>query len=300
MSNALKTFIFIICTLLFTKLFSAESTNEKTIIFWGNLNLPPGMCRDIETEHPCFVDLMVSQLQNHINDYEHMTLKSSLKRLLSEIKTSDKLILAPALAYSKEREKYVEYSYSSPFPRLPYVVAIKTGDKEMVQPYLDSNQNIDIEKLLKSPLRTVFYESRSYGEFLDPIINKYKANQESIVHYSNIKGMKFLKLDRIDYLLIFPPHAKFAKDQLDDKEFSILTYPILGAPLYQVGRLGISKSAQGKKLMKTINILLYDNQIIQKTTTNYREWLPEDLKKHFDAVSLQYQKDRILIDAKNN
>ncbi len=300
MASFSKICIFIISTLLVTKSFSVESSNEKPIIFWSSLNLPPGMCLNIKPEQPCFVNLMVSQLQKNIKNYKHMTFKSSLKRLISEFKDSEKLILAPALAYSKERDKFIEYSYSSPFPRLPYVVAMKTSNKEMVKPYLDSNQNIDIEKLLESPLRTVFFEGRSYGEFLDPIINKYKANQESIVQYSNIKAMKFLKLDRIDYLLIFPPHAKFAKNQLDDKEFSILTYPILGAPSYEVGRLGTSKSAHGKKLIKTINKLLYDDQIIQMTTKSYREWLPEELKKHFDSVSAQYQRDRILIDAINN
>lgn len=296
-----KTFILIATLLFFTKLFSVELPREKPTIYWGNLNLPPGMCSETKTEYPCFVDQMVSQLQKQLKGYKHLEFKSSLKRLMLELKNPENLIVAPALAFSKERKEFIEFSYSSPFARLPYVLAINSFDIDKIQPYLDSRQNIDIEKLLKSPLRTIFYESRSYGEFLNPLINKYKSNHESIIKYSNVKGMRFLKLGRIDYLIIFPPHAKFAMEQLlNDPDFNIMTFPISGAPMYSVGRLGTSKTAQGKKLIGVINGLLYDDVIIKKTTKNYRDWLPNNLKEHYDYVSSVYQKDRIDIDAKNN
>lgn len=268
----------------------------KEKLIWSTGDLPPGLCYRIQTERPCFVNYMVSLLQEKLPHYQHESYFANVKRIMYDLEMKKKPIIAPAMSYTEKRKKIIKFSHTVPFPRLPYIVIVREEDKKRFDQYLNKKGEVNLNDIFADDLKTLIYDGRSYGGYLDAIIEKYRDKSFSIANYTNAIGMEFLRLKRVDFIIIFPPHAFYVLEKMGAEFFETHMYRIEGIPPYIEARLAASKSSFGQKLIKEVNALLYDEEIIKKSTENYKSWLPKNLRAYYDKIAEQYQTERRELD----
>ncbi len=299
-------FWFLFFSVLSPSLSAAEEVSLSLV------HLPPGMVdQKLEANLTGFVSVMldaIEQASDNELDFKHQF--TTVKRVLLDFKLGKEVIF-PALTYSNERQKFIYYSSSSPFARLPVGVFIRRNNLDKFKPFLTAEGEIDLRAVVADGgFKSLMSSGRAYdGLIIKDLTGLLKSGVKSGVvsdmeGYSIETAVQFLLKSRIDFLIEFPLHVKFSlKEQIKE----VLFLPI-AADLelkdnhnFALAAMAAPRNEWGKDIMSKLNMLMYKKSVIEASSEAYKQFLPVESHDYYDKFNAEYlairpSLDEILID----
>lgn len=264
-------------------------SHGKDTLIWLMRDLPPATIFSGPDEGKGAIDRLMPLLIARMPEYEHQQMRVNRARGTQMLKEGV-FACDPTLLWTPERAKIIVFS-------IPIYAVFSNGlivrSQEMAQftPYLEGDV-VDLEALLQS--RTVkigVVAERSYGQVIDPILNKLPEGELSVHYGSDAVGslLQMERLGRLQGLLSYWPEALYQARQQNIAEEDVAFLPIKGVPKYQFTHVGCADTVQGRQAMEIIN---REMRILRETKLVgfYAQWLPspkreeylEDAKTFFD------------------
>ena len=265
--------------------------DAKDSVTWMEAIAPPFFIHEGELKGQGYEDVITDILKENLPEYSHDEMTSNISRHYYNFKQGQK-VCNVGLYKTAEREEFLYFSTPS-FFTLPTVLVIK---KDKFANF-GGSKTVRLDALLQNGKITIGRATnRSYGKYVDTILDKYKDQGKIIAFEGEELSRNFfqmLKLDRLDALISLPEEAIYQAEMLDFKD-EIMTLTI---EENQVGYeswfsyVGCSKTEWGKIIIEKINQVL----LVQRPTKRYREayerWLDESslesYRKLYDKVFLQ-------------
>jgi len=284
----LNLIILIIILIFFRNLFSIDYEMFQSIE-WGSTELPP--IHNIPNGE--FKNLGCSDILIKLFNKEFRVTKSPKlfpsKRLFFHLEKSEALA-NPFLKKTKIRSNFLYYS-DLPTAFVPTLVLIVTADiYNSLENKVMSLENILANKNNKIGLQVI----RSYGNILDPIIDKHKNSTNIYYEFTENPYKKLLnklKHGKLDFLIGFPMEIEFLKQDLNLTEFRYIKIEELKEQTYTVSYFGISKTELGKKIIDEVNKILPELRKQKNYRQNFERWIGKDQLKQYrtdyDKIFLQ-------------
>lgn len=278
-------FIWLLSLSLFCSLSSAEP------IIWLKPNMPPYTIQDGPEKDQGRIDLVAKMLQEEMSEYSHVEKVASFSRILQDLAVKPDICSA-ALFKSAEREKFIEFS-------VPYMLGLSNRlvvhatTSAQLQPYLNEQGQVDLDKLLQSNNFTLgVAKDRKYGAVLDSIIKRF-SQSNAIYSRSGIdqlKGLLIMSLKgnrQISGFLSNPDQVMYLLSQQNITEHDFVFYELKDNPPYLLGYMGCVKNDFGKAVIAKANDLLLKTRhnviadlnekwLDQGSLEKYRAWVKQE------------------------
>ena len=236
---------------------------------------------------------ILQHIWKNMPEYENEAVLLPIKRVLQDMKKG-KHYLFLGLYKNPEREKYLYYSVPCRIEP-PAMVAIRKSDLQR----FGGGAAVSLEALLKEKtLKTMIFNSVSYGAVIDALFKKYENAENLHVDYRSDKmasyPLNLLMKKRIDYYWASKgtPHIAKKKGVADQIAF----IPIVEENIYQVGYITAPKNEWGKRMLKKVNRIL--RQLI-RTEAFFQLYEPlvsenmaPELRRQFEALILEPSKQQ--------
>lgn len=182
-----------------------------------------------------------------------------------------------------ERQQFI--SFSKPvFYAFPHRLILRKSDREKFIPFLTSDGEIDLEKLLKKDqLQFGYVKNRIYGS-VNALIRNYAHNKTSFGRSAAdlTKGLlQMLSLKRIDYILEYSSMVQYIKEEQKIKT-DFYQFPIKDSSELLPVYIGCSKSDEGKWLIKKIDSLTKTYK--KEYADAYAQWLSSEEQKAYEQA----------------
>ena len=262
--------VLVILTLTFPALSSAKDS-----ITWLEAVAPPFFIHEGPLKGQGYEDLITDILENSLPQYTHSRTVANITRHYYEFEQGQK-VCNVGLYKTPEREKFMYFSIPS-FFTYPTVLII---DKSKWAAFGNS-KSVKLEDIMKSKKLIIGRgENRSYGKFVDEILNKY-GTKENIFSYEgqelSLNFFKMLKLDRLDGLIGLPEEAMYQAERLGIRD-QIMTIAIeenQSSPESWFSYVACSKTEWGKQAISDINKALLEQRPTDIYRAAYERWLDE-------------------------
>jgi len=258
--------------ILFSFIFFSSAW-AKDSIRWIHVNYLPFGIVDGPNKGKGMLDQITKFMQTRLLEYEHQECVANIIRLLSMLEKEDNACIC-GLNMTPDREN--KFYFSIPAIIFPGVGIVTRKDLIHV---IGNTKRLSLHKLLKNEYLTLGIPAdRSFGEKIDPIINKH--NKAKNILY--IKGqslnkslMEMMMFKRIDYMIARPNEAMYLAKEIG-KEDIIINIPLEEAEAYLISYIACSKNERGRQVIHKINQILEK----ERNTTQYRalmeKWLDEN------------------------
>lgn len=222
-----------------------------------------------------YEDLITQILEKSLPEYDHSRTTANITRHYYEFEQGQK-VCNVGLYKTPEREKFMYFSIPS-FFTYPTVLII---DKSK-WPIFGKTKSVKLEDIMKSKKFIIGRgENRSYGKFVDEILNKY-GTKENVFAYEgqelSLNFFKMLKLDRLDGLIGLPEEAMYQAERLGIRD-QIITIAIeenQTSPESWFSYVACSKTEWGKQAITNINSALLEQRPTEAYRAAYERWLDE-------------------------
>jgi uncharacterized protein (TIGR02285 family) len=151
-----------------------------------------------------------------------------------------------------------------------------------IRPMMENNghNRVSLTRLIQShPELTLSIEAqRSYGEFIDKILDRYRKRSYISARYgTDSKGhIRMLLADRFDYLIECPPVFLYALRENHTTMENLCSFEIAESRTFQPASIGCSKTASGKAIIDRINAILREERKSDTFRQNIERWLDTD------------------------
>ncbi len=281
---AIITFFIILCL-------QPVVADAKDSVTWMEAIAPPFFIHEGELKGQGYEDVITDILKENLPEYSHDEMTSNISRHYYNFKQGQK-VCNVGLYKTSEREKFLYFSTAS-FFTLPTVLVIK---KEKFADF-GSSKSIRLDGLLQDGKVTIGRaKNRSYGKYVDTILDKYKDQGKIFAFEGEELSRNFfqmLRLDRLDALISLPEEAIYQTEKLGFKD-EIMTLTI---EENQVGYeswlsyVACSKTEWGKKIIDEINQVLLEQRPTKRYREAYERWLDEssleNYRKLYDQVFIK-------------
>ncbi|WP_024954211.1 TIGR02285 family protein [Sulfurospirillum arcachonense] len=271
---------FYLLSILFTFSFSKDISS----IYWSSASFPPADITEGPLKERGYCDAIRTTIIKNLPELQHTLEIATVKVSLINLKRLDNACIA-GMNMNKDRINFVEYSKPALYS-LPNELTIRKQDKQKYEKYLTSNNEIDLEKLLKDNKFIFGYvEKRSYSNNTDKLIKKYQSNLTSMPRKGEdlTKGLLYmLAYKRVDFIIEYPTMVKYIKKKYNMQE-EFIQYPIKDSSSLIKIYVGCSKTQNGKKIIEKINKIIDKNK--NYFTESYKKWIsPNSLKRYNKAL----------------
>jgi len=262
----------VVCILI---LASARASSAKDSITWLEADAPPFFIHQGPLKDQGYEDLITDILEKSLPEYDHTRTTANITRHYYEFEQGQK-VCNVGLYKTPEREKFMYFSIPS-FFTYPTVLII---DKSK-WPIFGKTKSVKLEDIMKSKKLIIGRgENRSYGKFVDDILNKY-GTKENVFAYEgqelSLNFFKMLKLDRLDGLIGLPEEAMYQAERLGIRD-QIVTIAIeenQTSPESWFSYVACSKTEWGKQAIANINSALLELRPTEAYRAAYERWLDE-------------------------
>lgn len=266
----------------------------KDAITWLEADAPPFFIHQGPLKGQGYEDLITDILEENLPEYNHSRTSANLTRHFYEFEQKQQACNV-GLYKTPEREKLVYYSIPS-FFTYPTVLII---DKSK-WPAFGNATMVKLEDILKSKKLIIGRgEKRSYGKFVDKILDTY-GTKENIFAFEgeelSLNFFKMLKLDRLDGLIGLPEEAMYQAERLGIRDH-IMTIAIeenQTSPESWFSYVACSKTEWGKKAIDDINQVLLKQRPSERYRGAYERWLDktslDNYRKLYKDVFLKVTK----------
>ncbi|WP_085580891.1 transporter substrate-binding domain-containing protein [Thalassospira mesophila] len=255
----------------------AAGTTELT---WAIPSFPPAYIEQDNTLTGYAAETQ-KWLMARLPQYKHLMKKVPLARLLAEMR-SEELRCSLTLIPTRERRDYI-YFANPILISLPPSVVVLARQLPAFQPYLNDRNEIDIDRLLADAnMNTAIRLGRSYGQYVDAAIRKYRHHSNIITVGSDEKFIQLLEMGRLDWIMYLPAEAEFHHRKAEYKN-EIISLPIARMTPLITATLGCSKNEAGKQVIDAVNAILKDYPDMPWTQF-YQAWLPEKDRLRYQQI----------------
>ena len=230
-------------------------------------------------------------LMERLPQYRHTLKKVPLARLLAEMR-SPQLHCSLTLIPTEERRQYI-YFAKPILISLPPSVVILARQMQVFRPFLNNNNEIDINRLLADTnISTAIRLGRSYGDYIDAAVRQH-INQTNIITIgSDEKFIQLLEMGRLDWAMYLPAEAEFHHREANYQN-EIISLPIAGVSPLLNATMGCSKNAAGKQVIDAVNAIL-DTYPEMPWTQFYKAWLPPKDRMRYQNMLNSFMSAKLL------
>jgi uncharacterized protein (TIGR02285 family) len=264
------------------KVMGKSGTGLGLTVVWNTMLDHAGEVRvNSEIKGQGYEDVVTKILQENLPEYSHQTLTANLSRHFYNFKQGKK-VCNVGLYRTPEREKFLYFSIPS-FFTLPTVLVIR---KDRYEDF-GGNKTIQLDALLRNGKITIGRaEKRSYGKYVDAILDRYKDQDNIFVFEEEELSQNFirmLELGRLDAMISLPEEAIYQAEQLGIRD-KIMTLTI---EENQVGydswlsSVGCSKTEWGKNIIEKIDNILLRQRPSKRYREAYERWLDKSSLKNY-------------------
>ncbi len=247
----------------------------KESITWMEATAPPFFIHEGQYKGQGYEDLVTDILIKNLPQYTHTRTIANITRHYKEFELGHN-VCNVGLYRTPEREKFMYFSLPS-FFTYPTVLII---DKSK-WPAFGNAKMVKLSDILKSNTLIIGRgENRSYGKFVDEILDKHGTNKNLFAFEGQELSLNFfnmLKLDRLDGLIGLPEEAMYQAERLGIRD-QIMTIDIeenQGNPESWFSYVACSKTDWGKKVIEDINRVLIGQRPSDRYRAAYERWLDE-------------------------
>ncbi len=254
---------------------SATVSSAKDSITWLEAVAPPFFIHEGPLKGQGYEDLITNILEKNLPEYDHTRIVANITRHYYEFEQGQK-VCNVGLYKTPQRETFMYFSIPS-FFTYPTVLII---DKSK-WPAFGKTKSVKLEDIMKSKKLIIGRgENRSYGKFVDEILNKY-GTKENVFAYEgqelSLNFFKMLKLDRLDGLIGLPEEAMYQAERLGIRD-QIMTITIeenQTSPESWFSYVACAKTEWGKQAITDINSALLEHRPTDAYRATYERWLDE-------------------------
>jgi len=269
---------------------SSLPSDAKDSINWLEATSPPFFIHEGQYKGQGYEDQVTDIIIDHLPQYTHSRTVANISRHYHEFEKGHQ-VCNVGLYKTPEREKFMYFSIPS-FFTYPTVLII---DKSK-WPSFGNTKNVKLEDILKSKKLIIGRgENRSYGKFVDEVLNRYGTKQNIFAFEGQELSLHFfemLKLDRLDGLIGLPEEAMYQAERLGIRDH-IITIDIeenQGNPESWFSYVACSKTEWGRKVIEDINHVLIEQRPSARYRATYERWLDESshvgYRKLYETVFL--------------
>ena len=253
----------------------------KDEITWLEADAPPFFIEHGPDKGQGYEDVITAIIQHDMPDYVHHRLTATISRHYHDFKTGKK-VCSVGLYKTPEREKFLYFSIPS-FFTLPTVIIIK---KDRFADFGNS-KTVSLEKVLqKKDLLIGRAQNRSYGRYVDEILDRHKGAGNIFVYEGEQLSLNFfrmLQMDRLDGVIGLPEEAMYLAEKLGIRD-RIMTLTIRENQRGMESWLSYaacSRTPWGKKVIARINEVLLKERPTERYRAAYERWLdPSSLENY--------------------
>lgn len=155
--------------------FAADET-----IFWGEMDLPPISYLTGPLKGKGLLNQQLDQILARLPDYKQTRIPISIRRLIVEMKAGRNFCYQ-ALTRNKEREKFIDF-VTPTMLTLPFGFITTEENKSKIDPFLNKNNEIDLNALLASGTVTLAdFKGRSYSPKIDETLTRYRQHNKGVI-----------------------------------------------------------------------------------------------------------------------
>lgn len=253
----------------------ASPALAKESITWMEATAPPFFIHEGQYKGQGYEDLVTNILIENLPQYTHTRSIANITRHYKEFELGHN-VCNVGLYRTPEREKFMYFSLPS-FFTYPTVLII---DKSK-WPAFGNAKMVKLSHILKSNTLIIGRgENRSYGKFVDEILDKHGTKENLFAFEGQELSLNFfnmLKLDRLDGLIGLPEEAMYQAERLGIRG-QIMTIDIeenQGNPESWFSYVACSKTEWGKKVIEDINRVLIEQRPSDRYRAAYERWLDE-------------------------
>lgn len=232
-------------------------------------------------------ELVQKIIQQKMPEYEHEGATLPQKRLFREFKTNKK-VCAVAVVRTPEREKYMYFTVPT-FFLVPHRITILKENWKL----FNKRKEVSLDKLLEDTSLTLgITAGRSYGNVIDPILIKYKGQQNILMRHGSLYEdlFRMLLLGRVSYIIGYPTEMIYytKKFKVGDK---VMNLAIGENEDYIFGVAGLPKNKWGKETAEKINAII----LKERETSVYRNAMESWQDIGVDDITFRKDYDNIFL-----
>ena len=226
----------------------------------------------------------MKMLQSELPQYQHSFSLVNYSRLFNSLENGKQ---ACSLGFypTQKRDSIVHYSIPDVLWFSLQLFMLKTTYQRLGEP-----QSLSISDILTNNLGTIgITNNLSYNRPIDKIFAQHKGSPNIMVNYTGIVSknlFSMMNVDRIDFLLEFPPEGSFAAKEANMAE-KIISVPIKEAEHLSYSRTVCTKSPWGQKVIDDIDKALIKLRETEKWRAVYENVIDPSL---IDLYRAQYNK----------
>ncbi len=280
--------------LLLTMLFQPPAAVAQDSVTWMEADAPPFFIQRGPDKGQGYEDIITRIIREDLPDYTHHRVSATISRHYRDFKNGEK-VCNVGLYKTPERERFIYFSIPS-FFTLPTVIIIK---KERFAEF-GGTKTVQLEKILQDrSLLIGRARSRSYGRYVDEILDRHRGQKNIFVYEGEQLSLNFFRMlqrDRLDGVIGLPEEAMYLAEQLGIRD-RIMTLTIeenqKGMESW-LSYVGCSKTPWGRKIITRINEILEKERPTERYRAAYERWLdPSSLaryRKLYQEVFLQVRR----------
>ncbi len=267
--------------LLLTMLLQPPAAGAQDSVTWMEADAPPFFIQRGPDKGQGYEDIISRIIREDLPDYTHHRVSATISRHYRDFKNGEK-VCNVGLYKTPERERFIYFSIPS-FFTLPTVIIIK---KERFAEF-GGTKTVQLEKVLQNRnLLIGRARSRSYGRYVDEILDRHRGRKNLFVYEGEQLSLNFFRMlqrDRLDGLIGLPEEAMYLAEQLGIRD-RIMTLTIeenqQGMESW-LSYVGCSKTPWGRKIIARINEILEKERPTERYRAAYERWLdPSSLERY--------------------
>ncbi|CAN2046443.1 TIGR02285 family protein [Candidatus Magnetomoraceae bacterium gMMP-13] len=262
-------------------------------VTWMEALVPPIYIHEGQNKGQGYEDVITKILQKNLTDYTHDKMLANIARMYHEFK-EEKKVCNTAFFKTPEREKFMYFSIPSTFTLPPAIIIKKTNVN-----LFGNLKTVGLEDILKTKLKLGISRDRSYGKYIDAVLEKYKKQRNVFVHSGKDVFASLLNMllkNRLDYILGLPEEVMYRAEKfgIQDKILTIALKENENVYDSWLGHVACSKNEWGKKFIEKINNILIKQRPTQAYRGAYERWLDENsienYRRLYDEIFLNINK----------
>ncbi len=261
---------------------------------WMEADAPPFFIQSGPEKGQGYEDIVTAIIQENLPEYTHHRITATISRHYRDFKNGEK-VCNVGLYRTPERERFLYFSIPS-FFTLPTVIIIR---KERFADFGNS-KTVRLEEVLQNTDLLIGRAlNRSYGRYVDEILDRHRGAKNIFVYEGeqlSLNFFKMLELDRLDGVIGLPEEAMYLAEKLGIRD-QVMTLTIeenqRGMDSW-LSYVGCSRTPWGRKVIDRINEVLLRERPTERYRAAYERWLDpsslENYRKLYREVFLKATK----------
>ncbi len=262
-----------------------EKTKDfQEYIMWNEIDFAPHFILDGPYKGMGFGDKVLPILIESLPEYSHGRFTANTAQSLERAKRHENICLINFIQ-TAEREQYFYYSKPYIFI-LPNGVIVREEDKFKFDDYLNDQGEISLATLIKNhDLKFGISGKSAYGKGIDAIISENRGKPHVVERLGKnlTEGLlQMLDRKRIDYMLTYPDMRSFLIKKLNIKsKLRYISIAEMPENYLLQAHVACTKNNLGADIIKKIDEMIEETDLIDKTAEYYSYWLDENDKAIF-------------------